>query len=65
MNDVYRGTCFCGKVEFEATGAPAVMGYCHCDDCKSWSATPINAFSLWPPDSIRITKGEAHVSTLR
>jgi hypothetical protein len=63
MNDVYRGTCFCGKVEFEATGAPAVMGYCHCDDCKSWSAAPINAFSLWPPDSIRITKGEAHVGS--
>jgi hypothetical protein len=39
------------------------MGYCHCDDCKSWSAAPINAFSLWPPDSVRITKGESDIGS--
>jgi hypothetical protein len=63
MKDVYKGTCFCGQVEFETAGVPAIMGYCHCEDCKSWSAAPINAFSLWPPDSVRITKGEAHVGS--
>jgi hypothetical protein len=63
VSDTYKGTCFCGKVEFEATGAPAVTGYCHCDDCQHWSAAPINAFSLWPPDSVRITKGEGDVGT--
>ena len=61
MSDSYKGTCFCGAVEFEATGAPAVIGYCHCDDCKVWSGAPINAFSLWAPDNVRITKGEANV----
>ena len=39
------------------------MGYCHCEDCKTWSAAPINAFSLWAPDNVRITKGEASVGT--
>lgn len=63
MGDTYKGSCFCGEVEFEATGAPAVMGYCHCADCKDWSAAPINAFSLWKPDSIRITRGEDSVGT--
>lgn len=61
MSDSYKGACFCGAVEFEATGAPAVIGYCHCDDCKAWSGAPINAFSLWAPDNVRITKGEASV----
>ncbi len=63
MNDTYKGSCFCGEVEFEVTGAPAVMGYCHCDDCTSWLGAPMSAFTLWPPDNVRITKGEANVGT--
>ncbi len=63
MSDIYKGSCFCGEVEFEVIGAPAVMGYCHCGDCAAWAAAPINAFSLWAPDSVLITKGEASVGT--
>ena len=58
MSDTYRGTCFCGAVEVEATGAPAGMGYCHCRSCRSWSAGPVNAFTLWQPDAVRVTKGQ-------
>jgi hypothetical protein len=63
MADTYKGSCFCGDIEVEVTGAPAAMGYCHCEDCKSWSASPINAFSLWPTDAVRVTKGEANIAT--
>ena len=52
MTDTYRGRCFCGAVEFEVSGAPAAMGYCHCEDCTTWAASPINSFSLWPPESL-------------
>lgn len=55
--NVYTGTCFCGAVELTVTGEPAAMGYCHCDSCREWSAGPVNAFSLWPPEAVRITKG--------
>ena len=63
MTNAYKGGCFCGAVEFEVTGVPAVMGYCHCDDCAAWAAAPINAFSLWAPDSVKITKGEENIGT--
>jgi hypothetical protein len=53
----YNGSCFCGAVQLEVTGDPAGQGYCHCGDCRSWSAGPVNAFSLWKPDQVRITKG--------
>jgi hypothetical protein len=33
------------------------MGYCHCASCRSWSAGPVNAFTLWRPESVAITKG--------
>jgi hypothetical protein len=57
----YRGECFCGTVKVEATGKPEGMGYCHCASCRSWSGGPINAFTLWKPESVRITAGADHV----
>lgn len=63
MSKTYKASCFCGEVEIEATAEPAVMGYCHCDDCKSWLAAPMSAFTLWPRDNVRITKGESNVGT--
>lgn len=63
MSDTYQGTCFCGSVEIETTGEPNAMGYCHCRSCRSWSAGPVNAFTLWPPHAVKVTKGEQHVAT--
>jgi len=59
----YKAGCFCGAVEVEVTGTPVFAGYCHCGDCQAWSAAPINAFSLWKSDDVRITKGEADIGT--
>lgn len=58
---VYQGSCFCGAVGIEASGAPAAMGYCHCSSCRSWSAGPVNAFTLWPPEAVRVTRGAEHL----
>jgi hypothetical protein len=37
------------------------MGYCHCSSCRSWSAAPVNAFTLWKPQDVRVTKGAEFV----
>jgi hypothetical protein len=55
------GACFCGAVQIEVTGAPEGMGYCHCASCRSWSAGPVNAFTLWKPESVKVTKGADRV----
>jgi hypothetical protein len=57
MAETYRGTCFCGTVAIEVTGAPEAMGYCHCESCRSWSAGPVNAFTLWKPEAVKVTRG--------
>ena len=59
----HTGQCFCGAVGIEVDGAPEAMGYCHCRSCRSWSGGPVNAFSLWKPEAVRITKGEQDVVT--
>jgi len=59
----YPGECFCGAVKFTVTGEPVAMGYCHCDSCRQWSAGPVNAFTLWKPDAIKITRGADKIGT--
>jgi hypothetical protein len=62
-DNTYGGKCFCGAVRFTATGEPAAMGYCHCESCRSWSAGPVNAFTLWDPKKVRITQGADNIGT--
>jgi hypothetical protein len=59
----YKGSCFCGAVQFTVSGEPVGMGYCHCDSCRHWSAGPVNAFTLWKPESVKVTKGTDNIGT--
>ena len=59
----YEGSCFCGAVHFTVTGEPAAMGYCHCESCRTWSAGPVNAFTLWKPEALRVTRGADSIGT--
>jgi hypothetical protein len=59
----YEGTCFCGAVVVRVTGEPLKMGYCHCRSCRSWSAGPVNAFTLWPNANVEVIKGAEHLAT--
>jgi len=63
MSETHQGGCFCGAVAVEVSGTPAAMGYCHCESCRHWSAGPINAFSLWAPDGVKVTKGADAIET--
>lgn len=58
MAKTFKGSCFCGAVKFEVDGGPVMQGFCHCTDCRSWSGTPVTAYSLWPEGQIRVTAGE-------
>lgn len=61
--NTYYGSCFCGAIQFTVSGEPAGVGYCHCESCRRWSASPINAFTLWPTDQVRVTSGAEKIGT--
>jgi hypothetical protein len=61
----HKGQCFCGSVQLEVRGKPEAMGYCHCSSCRSWSGAPVNAFSLWTAEVVKITAGTEHVATFQ
>jgi hypothetical protein len=60
-----KGSCFCGAVEVTVTGDPEAMGFCHCTSCRTWSASPVNAFALWKTANVKITKGEGNLATYK
>ena len=59
----YSGSCFCGSVQFSVSGDPVAMGYCPCESCRHWSAGPVNAFTLWKPDAVKVTRGADSIGT--
>lgn len=65
MTDKHTGTCFRGSVSIEVTGTPEAMGYCHCNSCRSWSAGPVNAFTLWKPGNVKVTKGAEYLGKFK
>jgi hypothetical protein len=65
MANLHQGECFCGAVHLEVSGEPEGMGYCHCRSCRSWSGGPVNAFTLWKPDAVRVTAGSENLATFQ
>jgi hypothetical protein len=63
MSETIHGKCFCGAIEIAVSGEPKVMGFCHCSSCRSWAAAPVNAFSLWEPQTVTVTKGKDKLAT--
>ena len=61
----HKGECFCGAVKIEVSGDPEAMGYCHCRSCRSWSGGPVNAFSLWKPEAVKVTAGADNIATFK
>ena len=59
----HLGSCYCGAVEVEASGDPLDMGYCHCNECRRYSTAPFSIFTLWKPESVKITKGADSLGT--
>lgn len=59
----HSGQCFCGAVQIEVTGEPVAAGYCHCESCRHWSAGPVNAFTLWKPEQVKVRRGAENIST--
>jgi glutathione-dependent formaldehyde-activating enzyme len=57
LAETHTGRCYRGAVEIEMRGDPLEMGYCHCENCRRYSAAPVSAFTLWKPENVKITKG--------
>lgn len=61
MTQTFTGTCFCGAIQLELTGAPEEMGYCHCQSCRSYSGERVSTFILYKAENVRVVSGENYL----
>ena len=51
----YCGGCLCGKLRYEAKGAPLYMGHCYCGDCRKASGSGFIPFIGFTADAVRVS----------
>jgi len=50
--------CRCGAVALKIDGDPVVQLYCHCDDCRAAHGAAYVGASIYPAQSVYVTRGE-------
>lgn len=53
-----RGSCLCGTVSYEITGAFQAMGNCHCTLCRKANGAAYVTWGIIGADQFRWTAGE-------
>lgn len=48
----YTGSCMCGAVRYEATGAPDRVLHCHCQSCREHTGAPVATLAVFTPDQV-------------
>ena len=55
------GSCLCGEVAYEMSGAPMLMYQCHCSRCRKARSSAHGANLFYKADAFRWTRGESQV----
>ena len=47
MNEsqLHEGGCICGAVRYRVAGPPAMVAYCHCEDCRRSSGSVVSVLA--------------------
>ena len=53
----FSGRCYCGDVQYEASGDPAIKVQCHCRECQYISGGSANVTIGMPEAGFKYTKG--------
>lgn len=53
-----KGSCLCGKVQYEITGSLGVFQYCHCSRCQKFTGSAFAASIIVSPNQFRWIRGE-------
>jgi hypothetical protein len=57
-----RGSCLCGKVKYEVSGALSHVTHCHCSRCRKAHGAAFGTYARVKADDFRFVEGESVVS---
>lgn len=58
---IYKGSCLCGEVAYEAEGPFKIFQYCHCSRCRKYTGSAYASNIFVPPERFKWTKGESFI----
>jgi len=56
--EIFRGSCLCGAVQYEISGDPQRFYHCHCSRCRKASGTGHASNMIVKATSVKWIKGE-------
>lgn len=54
-DEKHIGSCLCGNVALEATGAPSSVAACHCQSCRKHTGAPAAVFADYLASQVSFT----------
>ncbi|MEE9218934.1 MAG: GFA family protein [Acidobacteriota bacterium] len=62
---IYEGSCLCGKVRYRIAGKPGPLSNCHCTDCRKSHGAAFATYLDVPRNQLTFLQGEAELQTFR
>ncbi len=56
-----KGSCLCGKIEYELTASGLYINNCHCSECRKASGAAFGSFLHISKDNFRWVKGKEYI----
>ena len=54
----HEGGCYCGAIRFRVDGPPAMVAYCHCDDCRKSGGSVAAVLAGFPKEGFELVCGD-------
>lgn len=61
---ILTGRCYCGAVTIETIQAPQTVTYCHCNDCRRVTGSPVSAFAAFDESAVTFEPNEGRSVTV-
>ncbi len=59
--DIIKGSCLCGAVNYQIEGPFKIFQYCHCSRCRKFTGSAYASNLFVPPERFRWTRGEGMI----
>ncbi|MFV1527727.1 MULTISPECIES: GFA family protein [unclassified Phaeobacter] len=56
----HQGSCLCGAIRINASGAPLRVGICHCSDCRKHHGALFYAAAIFPASAVTVDGRPQH-----
>ncbi len=61
----HKGSCLCGKIQYEVKGTIGPMSNCHCTDCRKSHASAFATYIDVPRGGFMFLRGEEQLQTYK